>query len=123
MRTPQIILKLCTVFIQIATTPLPAVDKAVCPKCGANKSGRRSCCAPGGAWAGKCGNDNDSKFDHTWTEGIQACKSQQASRQRSGEAHTVFATDADMKISANVNSSDGKKFNILLGFVLMFLFF
>ena len=48
----------------------------LCPKCGINaKSGKLSCCAPGGAWFKKCGGVGDASFDHTWTEGIQACKS------------------------------------------------
>ena len=46
-----------------------------CPKCGiAKKSGERSCCARGGAWFKKCGDTGGAKFDHRWTEGIQACK-------------------------------------------------
>ena len=46
-----------------------------CVKCGTTKrSGKRSCCAPGGAWFKNCGNAGDTKFDHTWVEGIEACK-------------------------------------------------
>ena len=46
-----------------------------CPNCGiAKKSGKGSCCAPGGAWFKNCGDAGDTKFDHTWTEGVQACK-------------------------------------------------
>ena len=36
--------------------------------------GKTSCCAPGGAWFKNCGDAGDTKFDHTWAEGIQACK-------------------------------------------------
>ena len=51
-------------------------SEAACPKCGLfKKSGINSCCASGGSWNKKCGNDGDSKFDHTWFEGIEACKS------------------------------------------------
>ena len=43
--------------------------------CGVTKkSGKHSCCAPGGSWFQNCGDFGDSKFDHTWFEGIQACK-------------------------------------------------
>ena len=35
------------------------------------KLGRRSCCGRDGSWFKKCGSAN---FDHTWYEGIQACK-------------------------------------------------
>ena len=46
-----------------------------CAACGiVKKSGKRSCCARGGAWFKNCGDAGDGKFDHTWTEGIQACK-------------------------------------------------
>ena len=46
-----------------------------CPKCSEmKKSGKLSCCARGGAWFNKCGDADDTKFDHTWAQGIQACK-------------------------------------------------
>ena len=48
---------------------------SVCPKCVTSiKSGKLSCCARGGAWFKNCGDVGDTKFDHTWSEGIQACK-------------------------------------------------
>ena len=48
----------------------------VCLECGTiKKSGKRSCCARGGAWFKNCGDVGDTKSDHTWAEGIQACKS------------------------------------------------
>lgn len=46
-----------------------------CSKCGiTKKSGINSCCARGGAWFKKCGDDGDVDFDHTWEDGIQACR-------------------------------------------------
>ena len=55
--------------------PTVAQTPSGCPKCGTlKKSGKRSCCAPGAAWFSNCGGSGDAKFDHTWTEGIQACK-------------------------------------------------
>ena len=46
-----------------------------CSKCGvAKKAGRLSCCARGGAWFKSCGDAGDIQFDHTWAEGMQACK-------------------------------------------------
>ena len=58
------------------TIPTSARTSFSCPKCGStNKSGKRSCCAPGGAWFKKCGDVGDTNFDHTWAEGIKACKS------------------------------------------------
>ena len=51
-----------------------------CSKCGIVKqSGKLSCCARGGAWFKKCGDFGDSNFDHTWVDGIQACKSKSPS--------------------------------------------
>ena len=47
----------------------------VCPKCAAIKKSRKlSCCAPGGAWFNNCGTNGDSRSEHTWTEGVRACK-------------------------------------------------
>ena len=46
-----------------------------CSKCrSTKKSGKLSCCARGGAWFKNCGDAGERKFDHTWAEGIQACK-------------------------------------------------
>ena len=67
--------------VRAGTTTSPLTKKPskmpifLCPKCGVTKKfGARSCCARGGAWFKNCGDDGDTKFDHTWTEGIQACK-------------------------------------------------
>ena len=50
-----------------------------CPKCAiSEKNGKISCCARGGAWYSNCGNDGDTRFDHTWFEGVQACESKLA---------------------------------------------
>ena len=63
----------------ILAATMPGVTKAItptCPKCGTNKnSGKVSCCIGGGAWFKKCGADS-SKFEHTWTDGVKACKSE-----------------------------------------------
>ena len=47
-------------------------ETAECPFCGINDDGRPSCCAAGGAWRGKCGDDVDK--EHTWGEGFRACR-------------------------------------------------
>merc|ERR1712087_206325 len=50
-------------------------DSTACPKCGQfKKSGRASCCAPGGAWFKNCGAAGNNKVAHKWTEGANACK-------------------------------------------------
>ena len=46
-----------------------------CPKCDTfKKSGRVSCCAPGGAWYKNCGGASNRNVDHSWFEGVEACK-------------------------------------------------
>ena len=53
----------------------PRAVSRICSKCGTlKKSGKPSCCASGGAWFQKCGDAADKNFNHTWVEGIQACK-------------------------------------------------
>ena len=55
--------------------PTPTAISPACPKCGSiKKSGQRSCCARGGSWFQKCGDVGDSRFVHTWAEGMQACE-------------------------------------------------
>ena len=57
-----------------ATTLARAViSTAKCRKCGRNPRGKLSCCAPGGYWLGKCGDEGENK-EHTWSEGLRACK-------------------------------------------------
>ena len=49
--------------------------KMRCSKCGTfKKSGRHSCCAPGGAWYKTCGGAGNRNADHRWFEGLKACK-------------------------------------------------
>ena len=53
--------------------------QSACLTCGTiKKLGKLSCCARGGSWFGKCGGIGNTKFQHTWHEGIQACKAQQS---------------------------------------------
>ena len=48
--------------------------RSICTRCGTEKlSGELSCCASGGSWYNKCGDTGDANFDHTWSEGIEAC--------------------------------------------------
>ena len=63
------------------TTPVSTRTLAIfsndmtCPKCGMfKKSGRVSCCAPGGAWYKNCGGAGNRNAQHTWFEGTEACK-------------------------------------------------
>ena len=61
------------------TTPVTELRVAsasmVCPTCGTfKKSGRVSCCAPGGAWYKNCGGAGNRNVDHSWLQGVDACK-------------------------------------------------
>ena len=50
------------------------VSTITCPKCGLfGKSGRASCCAPGGAWFKNCGGVGNNNVDYKWSEGLGAC--------------------------------------------------
>ena len=54
---------------------------SACLKCGiTKKSGKMSCCGRGGSWFGNCGSARDTNTDHTWHEGLQACKAQTQSK-------------------------------------------
>ena len=59
-----------TTIAGTVTTPI----SITCPKCATKKDGKRTCCGRGGSWFQNCGDPGDSKFDHTWFQGIQACK-------------------------------------------------
>ena len=63
-------------FAAISAAGKYAVNSTTeCFKCGtAKRTGQRSCCARTGAWFKNCGDASDTKFDHTWADGIQACK-------------------------------------------------
>ena len=51
------------------------IDRAIkCLRCGVfGRSGRASCCAPGGAWFKNCGGRGGKSVDHMWSDGVKAC--------------------------------------------------
>ena len=51
-----------------------SILSVTCPKCGLTKKSKPSCCGRGGAWFKNCGDDGDTNFEHTFTEGFDACK-------------------------------------------------
>ena len=67
---------------EIAATPITslttlqvALTSVICPNCSTfTKSGKLSCCAPGGSWYKNCGGAGGRNFDHSWLEGVEACK-------------------------------------------------
>ena len=73
-----------------------------CPKCGIiKKSGKASCCAHGGSWFKNCGGAGNTNVDHTWYEGIKACKARSQSEAAVGQQ----ANAAQRK--GNHSSDDG----------------
>ena len=52
----------------------PMSRSGECATCVFTNAGKLSCCARGGSWFNNCGDAGDKKFEHTWAEGIQACK-------------------------------------------------
>ena len=77
-----------------------------CVKCGvAKKSGKRSCCARGGAWFKNCGDAGNMNFDHTWTEGIRACKSFVNSVPDESDLNVMLGHIAAIHCSINATTS------------------
>ena len=63
----------------LATTTTTTAISSACPSCGTiKKSGKLSCCARDGSWFGQCGVTANTKYHHSWYEGIQACKARQS---------------------------------------------
>ena len=75
----------------ITASPSVVSSSSVCTKCGtAKKSGKRSCCARGGAWFENCGDAGNTKFDHTWAEGIRVCKDLATSASVKSSVQTIM---------------------------------
>merc|ERR1712032_235797 len=69
VRTPIATLVSTSAFTSMTATTI------TCPKCGSfAKSGRVSCCAPGGSWYKNCGGATNKHADHRWFDGVEACK-------------------------------------------------
>merc|ERR1711934_1085350 len=70
---------------------------SACAVCGSvKKSRKKSCCGRGGSWYRNCGtsgNKKSKKFDHTWFEGIQACKSKSASKSAAASYQEMNAAE------------------------------
>ena len=75
---------LCYSYTHICALAL-LTNSDACSVCATSKhTGKLSCCASGGSWYKKCGSPGDTRFYHTWVDGIQACNS--FARQSSSEA-------------------------------------
>ena len=74
-RRPLIERELKITSAAISTQGIASANKMTCPKCGTfKKSGRASCCAPGGAWYRNCGGAGNRNAKHRWFEGVESCK-------------------------------------------------
>ena len=84
--------------MQISAATRTAIG-SVCLKCGViGRSGKSSCCGRGGSWFGNCGSAGNSKVEHRWYEGLQACKTRTQFKIASGE---------ESNAAQQPNSSDG----------------
>ena len=64
-----------TTSVKTRTLAITSTNQMTCPECGMfMKSGRVSCCAPGGAWYTNCGGSVNRNVGHRWSEGVEACK-------------------------------------------------
>ena len=79
---------------------------SACPRCGTiDKSGTMSCCGRGGSWFKLCGVGSSAKLQHTWYEGIQACKARSKSKTATGhQVNVVQQKGADFSQSAGMTS-------------------
>ena len=93
-----------------AQTPEARVKStsSVCLGCGTiQKSGKISCCGRGGSWFGNCGGAGNANLEHTWSEGILACKDRQFEAVVGQQLHPPYPTskassdDADMSATSN----------------------
>ena len=75
----------------------------LCPQCaGINKSGKLSCCARTASWYQHCGRPGDTNFEHTWNEGLEACK--HAERLPSKVSHVLsnqIVTSQEVHVAEN----------------------
>ena len=77
MRKPYSDMRIPTGTTSPTTSPSTSTPPAseVCPKCGTMQPhGKVSCCGVGGTWFNKCGRIDDPNFEHTYADGLTACK-------------------------------------------------
>ena len=80
---------------------------SVCYKCGIIKrSGKMSCCGRGGSWYGNCGSTGNTKLDHTWHEGLHACKARAHSKAVIGQQ--LNGDEQQKNDSSNAGSTNSK---------------
>ena len=86
----------------------------VCAKCATVKrSGKRSCCAPGGAWFNKCGNTDNKDVDYSWVEGIRACNTYAVSFSGNEQSQLMLNHDAMRDRSNATRGQNGTKQDVV----------
>ena len=125
-------------MLGVATPHATVKPSTTCPMCGTiKKSKKLSCCARGGSWFKNCGDDGDLKFDHTWLEGLRACKdfvsllsdeAQRQAMQRHETTKTQLKTTRDPNGPQQYSVSDAgdigfSKITIFIGLFLITLKF
>ena len=85
--------------------PVVTTLSFLCPKCGTiKKSGKLSCCGPGGSWFGHCGMTGNTNLSHTWYEGVHACEA----RQSQAAVNQQHASHLENDFSVGAASVDSK---------------
>ena len=89
-------------------TDATTITVSVCVRCGTiEKSDKMSCCGRGGSWFKNCGGAGNTKLHHTWSEGIQACKSGPQSKTVIGQRLSVVQ-HKDMDSSQGADMTNDK---------------
>ena len=97
-------------------------SSSICRKCGTTrKSGKSSCCGRGGSWHTSCGSAYNTRLQHTWYEGLHACKAWTRSRiavgQQNGAARqkrVITAAKPFAFWAANMSTSMAKPTSITM---------
>merc|ERR1712048_1416360 len=68
--------------------------------------GKLSCCARGGSWFGDCAATANADVQHTWYEGVQACKGRQRNKAVRKQRNDVQENNSNSSSgSGNVTNS------------------
>ena len=98
----------------LVATAMPIVS--VCHTCGVvKKSDKRSCCARGGSWYGKCGGAGNTNREHTWYEGLQACKALQSQAVMVHQQNVVEQKNTNISDNASMVASGHPHVTIHIG--------
>ena len=118
-RTHTTLTTLTLAYAEAASTAVATQAGSACPKCSTiKKSGQRSCCFRGGAWFKNCGDVGDTRFEHTWGEGIQACKDKPVGTIDIAVFSLPLPCEEASDFTADVDLGDGQTCRNVAAFVL-----